>query len=222
MSRSPGTDPSILGESVLTVRLVWPAAGGMEYHVLDERWSLLATARYAPKDEVAALLRSYGLRHWAAAALLVVDAQGRDVFTVVFPGMRARAVMFIRDREDQHVGEAVKTRGLAKARYELRHADQTVGAIQVLDWRERGVRIEDRAGAELASIRTVDDGYSLRVHRPIEEPLRSLVTASTVALQAAIGDESKPGSHVEYGGGTTILRMPLLPPVLDPLRRKRR
>ncbi len=113
--------------------------------------------------------------------------------------MRARAVMFIRDPEGQHLGEAVKTKGLVKARYELRHGERTVGAIEVLDWRERGVRIEDRAGAELASIRTVDDGYSLRVHRPIEEPLRSLVIASTMPLQAAIGDESKLGSHVEYG-----------------------
>lgn len=222
MGPSGGTHPSILSEPVLTVRLVWPDGGGMEYHVLDERRSLLATARYLPEDQVAALLRSYRLRPWTAAALQIVDAEGRDQFTVVFPGMRARAVMFIRDRDGQHVGEAVKTKGPIKARYELRHGDQTVGVIQVLDWRERGVRIEDRAGAELASIRTIDDGYSLRVHRPMEEPLRSLVIASTVALQAAIGDESRPGSHVEYGGGTTILRMPLLPPILDPLRRKRR
>jgi hypothetical protein len=222
VDRSGGTDPSILGEPVLTVRLVWPAAGGMEYHVLDEQRSLLATARYVPEDQLGPLMGSYGLRPRTAAALRVVDAQGGHVFTVVFPGMRARAVMYIRDRDDRHVGEAVKTKGLMKARYELRHAEQTVGAIQVLDWRERGVRIEDRAGAELASIRTVDDGYSLRVHRPMEEPLRTLVVAATVALRAAIGDESKPGSDVEYGGGTTILRLPLLPPVLDPLRRKRR
>lgn len=61
---------------MLTVRLVWPAAGGMEYHVLDGRRSLLATARYVPEDQVAALLRSYGLRQWTAAALQVVDAPG--------------------------------------------------------------------------------------------------------------------------------------------------
>jgi hypothetical protein len=222
MDRSQGSGPSIFGEPVLTVSLHWPAAGGMEYQVFDGRRSLLATGRYLPEDQVAQLLRSYRLRPQTAAALQIVDAESRDLFTVVFPGMRARTVMFIRDRDGRHVGEAVKTKGLRKARYELRHEDQTLGAIQVLDWRQRGVRVEDRTGAELGSIRTIDDGYALRIHRPMEEPLRSLVIASTVALQAAIGDESKPGSHVEYGGGTTIVRFPLLPPILDPLRRKRR
>jgi hypothetical protein len=222
MEASGDTDPSILTEPVLTVRFVWLGPGRIEYRVLDERGSPLATARYLPEDQLGPLLRSYGLRQRTAAALQVVDADGADVFTVVFPGMRARAVMFIRDRDGQHVGEAVKTKGVFKARYELRHGGQTVGAIQVLDWRERGVRIEDPAGVELASIRTIDDGYSLRVLRPMDEPLRSLVCASTVALQAAIGDESRPGSDVEFGGGTTILRLPLLPPIFDPLRRKRR
>jgi hypothetical protein len=80
---------------------------------------------------------------------------------------------------------------MRKERYELRAGGQTVGAIQVLDWRQRGVRIEDHAGAELAAIRTFDDEYSMRLHRPMEEPLRSLVVASAVALQAAIGDETK-------------------------------
>lgn len=221
MDPSGGSGSSILTEPVFTVRLVWLGIGKMEYHVLDERGSLLATARYAPEDQVGALLRFYGLRPRTAAALQVVDVHGRDVFTVVFPGMRARAVMFIRDHDGQHVGEAVKTKGLRKARYELRAGGETVGAIQVLDSRQRGVRIEDHAGAELAAIRTIDDGYSMRVHRPMEEPLRSLVVASTVALQAAIGDETKPGSHVEFGGGTTIVRLPVLPPMLDPLRRKR-
>jgi hypothetical protein len=107
-----------------------------------------------------------------------------------------------------------------KARYELRRDDRVLGAIQVLDWRQRGVRVEDGDGAAVGLIRTVDEGYSLIVERPLAEPLGSLVVASAICLRAAIGDESYPGSHVEDGGGTTVARTAVLPPIFDPLRRK--
>lgn len=216
-----GPARSILTEPVLVIRQVWDTPGQVEYHVFNETETRMATAGYLPEDQVTSLLGAYRLRPRTADALRVVDAQSRDLFTVAFPGMRNRAVMLIRDGEGRHLGEAVKTKGYRRMRYELRHEEQMVGAIQVLDWRQRGVRVEDGHGEQVASIRTVDQGCSLQVERPLAEPLRSLVIASTVALQAAIGDESRPGTSVEFGGGTTIIRVPLLPPFLDPLRRKR-
>ena len=216
-----GPARSILTEPMLVIRQVWGTPGQVEYHVFDATETCMATAGYLPEDQVISLLGAYRLRPRTADALRVVDTLGRDLFTVAFPGMRNRAVMLIRDGEGRHLGEAVKTKGFRKMRYELRHEEQMVGAIQVLDWRQRGVRVEDGHGEQVASIRTVDQGCSLQVERPLAEPLRSLVIASTVALQAAIGDESRPGTPVEFGGGTTIIRVPLLPPFLDALRRKR-
>ncbi len=212
---------SILTEPVLAIRQVWGAAGQVEYHVFDETETHMATVGYLPEDQVTSLLGAYRLRSQTADALRVVDAHGRDLFTVAFPGMRNRAVMLIRDGEGRHLGEAVKIKGYRRVRYELRHQEHMVGAIQVLDWRARGVRVEDGHVEQVAFIRTIDDGFLLHVERQLAEPLRSLVIASTVALQPAIREESRPGTPVEFGGGTTIIRVPLLPPFLDPLRRKR-
>lgn len=217
-----GPRQSILAEQVLVVRQVWETPGHVEYHVFDETERRIATADYLPEDQVTAVLDAYRLRPGTAAALRVVDSQGSHLFTVAFPGMRGRAVMLIRDGEGRHLGEAVKTKGYRKVRYELRHHERVVGAIQVLDWRQRGVRVEDGQNEQVASIRTIDDRYSLHVERPLAEPLLSLVIASTVALQAAIGDESRPGTPIEHGGGQTIIRVSVLPPFLDPLRRKRK
>jgi hypothetical protein len=217
-----GPGQSILTEPVLVIRQVWETPGQVRYYVFDETEKRMATAGYLPEDQVTALLDAYRLRPATAAALRVVDSQGSHLFTVAFPGMRGRAVMLIRDGEGRHLGEAVKTKGYRKVRYELRHQEQVVGAIQVLDWRQRGVRVEAGNDEQVASIRTIDEGYSLHVERPLAEPLRSLVIASTVALQAAIGDESRPGAPIEHGGGQTIIRVSVLPPFLDPLRRKRR
>lgn len=158
MDPGPGPVRHILTEPVLVVRVTWPTPGTAEYHVFDEEGSQLATARYLPKDEVAFLLGTYGLRPWTAAVLRIDDLQGQTLFTVAFPGMRARAVMFIRNADGEHLGEAVKTKGGTKVRYEIRHREQALGAIQVLDWRQREVRVEDTEGAEIASIRTIDEG----------------------------------------------------------------
>jgi len=222
MDPTAASDPSILTEPMLVIRQVWATSSQVEYHVFDQRQSPVATAHYLPEQEVAALLGTYRLRARGAAALRVVDQEDRAHLTVAFPGMRARTVMLIQGREGQHLGEAVKTDGYRKVRYELRHLDAVVGAVQVLDWRARAVRIEDGEGAEVAMVRTIDDGCSFEALRPLVEPLRSLVIASTVALQAAIGDETRPGAGVEHGGGTTLVRLPLLPPIFDRLRRKRR
>ena len=221
MDAVPELGRSILTEPVLVVRQEWADLGEVGYEVLDERRVRLATGRYLPKDAVTSLLRSYGLRPWTAAALEVVDDQERTILTVAFPGMRGRAVMLVQDGEGHPLGTAVKTKGYAKVRYELRHRDKVVGAIQVLDWRERGVRVEDDRGSEVAVIETTKDGYQLAIGRPLKEPLRSLLVASTVALRAAIGDESHPGSSVEDGGGTTVVRTAVLPPIFDRLRRTR-
>ncbi len=212
---------SVLSEPLLVVRQVWPTPNSVAYEVFDGRGDRLATAAYVPDDEVAALMRTYGLRPWTADALRVTDQDDRPLLTVAFPGMRGRGVMLIRDGDGNHLGEAVKTDGFRKVRYELRHDERVVGAIQVVDWRQRAVRVEDATGTEVALVRTIDEGYSLQVERPLDEPLRSLVVASCLALQAAIGDEAKPGTNVEHGGGTTIVRMAVLPPIFDRLRRKR-
>jgi len=218
-----GREPagSLLTQRLLDVRQVRAnPRSRVEYHVCDEHGRPLATAAYLPKEEVAAVLDTYGLRPWTAAVLRIVDGDGRALLTVAFPGMRGRAVMLVRDGAGEHLGEAVKTKGYVKVRYELRHGGRLIGAIQVEDWRERGARVEDAHGASVASIRTTGEGYRVVIERPLAEPLRSLLFACCVALQAAIGEESRPGTYVEDGGGTTIVRMAVLPPILDRLRRK--
>lgn len=220
MGQPPDRGRSILSERALVVRQVWPTPNTVEYHVSDDQGTRLATAAYLPKEEAAALMQAYGLRAWTAAALRIAGGEGETLFTVAFPGMRARAVMLVRDGEGRHLGEAVKTKGFVKIRYELRQEGRCLGAIQVLDWRERGVRVEDAAGAPVVSIRTTAEGYSVEPGQSLTEPLRSLVGACCVALQAAMGDETKAGEPLEHGGGTTVVRVAVLPPILDRLRRK--
>ena len=214
----------VLAEPVLVVRRKPHKGRRPEYGVFDADGRQVAQGVYVSDDEIGPLMRSRGLRHWTAAALRIVDAQGDTVFLVVFPGWRGRAVLLISDGEGLDVGEAVKTKGFLRMTYELRHGKHRIGAIQVMDRRQRKVVITDETGVEVAVVRTeagetpsaVDDAgeaYSLQVHAPLKEPLRSLVVASAIALQAAIGSETSVGE-------TDVLKLSLIPRSLDPLRRR--
>ncbi|HEV2760107.1 MAG TPA: hypothetical protein VGV86_11120 [Acidimicrobiales bacterium] len=216
----------LLSEPVLIVRQEWRAYGRPpEYDVFDRRWDQVARARYVDDEEVRSVLAAFGLRHRTADALRTVDPEGRTLFTVVFPGFRARAVMLVQDAEGRHVGEAVKTKGHLRPRYELTSAGRPVGAVQVMDRRQRLVSVLDPVGEPVAAIRTgmegapfpvpekSADGYYLETLRPMPHPLGTLVVAVAVALQAAVGSETRVGE-------TVAIRLPMIPPALDRLRRR--
>lgn len=217
--------PALLREPVLIVRQEWRIRlRPPDYDVFDRNWKRVATAQYAPKDEVRSVLAAYGLSHRTAHALRVSDTGGVAVLTVVFPGFRARGIMLIQDAEGQPVGEAVKTKGFQRVRFELTSGGRRVGVVQAMDLGQRWVSVTDDTGEEVARIRTGwegapftapgrADGYWLEVIRPPAEPLRSLVVAVTVTMQAAVGAESRDAE-------TVVFRTAMIPRRFDRLRRR--
>jgi hypothetical protein len=74
---------------------------------------------------------------------------------------------------------------------------QMVGSIQTEDWQEWDFSIRDAAGAEVARITktwagwvkerfTRADNYVVQIHRPLEDPLRSLAIAAALAVDTAL------------------------------------
>jgi len=216
-------DGTILTESILVVRQEWGAPlTRPTYRVLDRRWNEVARAHYVAKDEVSRLTQGCRRGRRGAAALQVVDASGTVAFTVIFPGSRARSVMFVRDGAGNDIGEVIKTNGFRKLRYDVRHESRHIGTI-LTNRRQSAASIMDDLGTEVATIQNLtaaapfpvpsNDGYFLQAHQPLQEPLRSLVVAAAVTLQAATGGETAPGEY-------TAIQMRIIPRRFDPLRRK--
>lgn len=78
-------------------------------------------------------------------------------------------------------------------RFSLVAGGETLGSIQLEDPEEWDFRIQDPAGVEIARITrtwaglvretfTKADNYVVQIHRPLGEPLRSLVVAATLAV----------------------------------------
>ena len=224
MDDTPNPGDGLLAETVLAVRPEWRPGQRPAYHVLDRRGDLVARGRYVADDVLRPMMANLGLRHRTAAALEVVDRRQSPVFTVVFPGFRARSVMLVRDGNGEEVGAAVRTSGRQRARYELRSQGRVVGAVHVVNLRQSEVHLLDGRGAVVGTIRNLGhdppfdlpadgDGHWLELHQAVEEPLRTMLVACTVALQAAIGSESTSGE-------IDVVRLPLLPPRFDRLRRQ--
>jgi hypothetical protein len=213
----------MLEEHTLVVRRQPHKGRRPDYGVFDPDGQPVGRAVYLSSEELKLLMRRYGLRHWTAAALRIVDTGGAMLFVVAFPGWRGRAVLLISDGEGNELGDAVKTKGRLKVSYELRHAKRRIGSIQVMDRRQRRTLVRDDSGAEVAELRTVTeeagpvadrgDAYEVQIHKPLHEPLRSVVVACAVAFQAAIGSEAAVGE-------TDVVRMSLIPRALDSLRRR--
>ena len=183
----------------------------------------MARARYRSREVAKGLLRELGIPVRSADLLQINASQGTLVFSVLFPGGRARTVILVHDGDGARVGEAIKTKGQQKVHYELRNRGRIIGAFDVEDWRQSSIRFTGADGVEVGEARTVSadapfevppggDGHYVRLLREVDEPLRSLVVGCAVVLQAAIGDESREAT-------TTLFRLPLLPSRFDPLKR---
>ena len=78
----------------------------------------------------------------------------------------------------------------------------SIGGIQAENWRAWNFSLTDATDTEVARITktfegvaktlfTTADNYVLQVHRPLEEPLRSLVVASALTVDTALKQDNR-------------------------------
>ena len=91
---------------------------------------------------------------------------------------------------------------IGKIHFSLQVGGQAVGSINAENWRAWNFNIQDASGQEVARINktweglaktlfTTADNYVLQLHRPLDEPLRSLVVASALTVDTALKQDSR-------------------------------
>jgi uncharacterized protein YxjI len=91
---------------------------------------------------------------------------------------------------------------IGKIHFGLESGGNTYGSINAENWRAWNFNIQDHAGNEVARITktweglaktmfTTADNYVVQIHRPLEEPLRSLVVAAGLAVDTALKQDSR-------------------------------
>ena len=91
---------------------------------------------------------------------------------------------------------------IGKINFGLEAGGSVVGSINAENWRAWNFSIQDISGTELARITktweglaktmfTTADNYVLQIHRPLQEPLRSLVVASALSVDTALKQDDR-------------------------------
>jgi uncharacterized protein YxjI len=114
--------------------------------------------------------------------------------------MKSRVV--VADGSANEVGSIVQQNMIGKIRFGLESGGSTIGSLNGENWRAWNFNIQDQSGTEVARITktweglaktmfTTADNYVLQIHRPLEEPLRSLVVASAASVDLALKQDSR-------------------------------
>jgi uncharacterized protein YxjI len=133
----------------------------------------------------------------------IVDADGVVLLALTRPAKLIKSKVKIEDGAGREVGSVVQQNAIGKIRFGLQTPDgQTVGSINAENWRAWNFSIKDATDTEIARVTktweglaktafTTADNYVVQVHRPLEDPLRSLVVASALAIDTALKQDSR-------------------------------
>jgi uncharacterized protein YxjI len=131
------------------------------------------------------------------------DARGTLLLSMVRPGKILKSTIILNDPAGQEVGRIVQENAIGKIRFALVDAaGNRWGGINAENWRAWNFNIQDHTGAEVARITktfaglvkaafTTADNYVVQIHRPLEEPLRSLVVAAALGVDTALKQDDR-------------------------------
>lgn len=126
----------------------------------------------------------------------IVDAYGNVLLALHQPAKFVKSKIMVHGPAGEELGQIAQENAFGKIRFALESGGQQWGSINAENWRAWNFSIQDHTGAEIARITkkwaglkaafTTADNYVVQIHRPLEDPLRSLVVAAAVGVDAAI------------------------------------
>jgi uncharacterized protein YxjI len=174
-----------------------------EYAIYDQNGVQLGAVRQVGQStakKVIRVLTSYD--QFMTHKLQVVDMQGNVLLALTRPAKVLKSRVIIQDGHAQEIGAIVQQNAIGKIRFSLEAAGHTYGSINAENWRAWNFNVADHTGAEVARITktweglaktmfTTADNFVVQIHRPLEEPLRSLVVASSLAIDTALKQDNR-------------------------------
>jgi uncharacterized protein YxjI len=195
---------SLLDQSVLVVnqkaKLVEVSN---EYAVYDQQGTQIGAVRQVGQSTARKVLRFVtDVDQFLTHRLEVTDTAGRTLLRVTRPAKVFKSTVVVEDPGGREIGRIVQQNVFGKIRFELEAHGQRVGALNAENWRAWDFHIVDQTETEVARIKktwegiartmfTTADNYVVRIHRPLQDPLRSLVVASALTVDTALKQDSR-------------------------------
>jgi uncharacterized protein YxjI len=134
--------------------------------------------------------------------LQVVDAYGNVLLALTRPAKVLKSRVIVQNGMGAEIGQIVQQNAIGKIRFSLEAGGHTWGMINGENWRAWNFNIQDHTGAEIARITktweglaktmfTTADNYVLQIHRPLQDPLLSLVVSAALGVDTALKQDAR-------------------------------
>lgn len=174
-----------------------------EYAILDQNGDQIGAVRQVGQSAAKKVLRVLtSVDQYMTHKLQVVDIQGTVVLALTRPAKLVKSKIIVQDGAGAEIGAIIQQNAIGKIRFGLESAGQTYGSINAENWRAWNFNIQDIQGQEIARITktweglakaafTTADNYVVKIHFPLQDPLRSLVVAAAVSVDTALKQDSQ-------------------------------
>ena len=174
-----------------------------QYAVYDQHGTQIASVSEVGQSTLKKVVRVLGeYDQFFTHRLEVRDMQGRPVLQVTRPAKILKSKVIVEKPGVCEVGRLEQQNAIGKIRFALMAGSQQVGELRAENWRAWDFAIVDASGTEVARVKktweglaktmfTTADNYVVRIHRPLEDPLLSLVVASALTVDTALKQDSR-------------------------------
>jgi uncharacterized protein YxjI len=174
-----------------------------EYAIYDQHGRQLGAVRQVGQSmakKAIRVLTSYD--QFMTHKLQVVDLHGSVLMALTRPAKVLKSRVIVQDQMGNEVGQIVQQNAIGKIRFALDSGGHTWGSINAENWRAWNFNIQDHTGAEVARVTktweglaktmfTTADNYVVQIHRPLQDPLRTLVVAAALGVDTALKQDAR-------------------------------
>ncbi|MFB7775884.1 LURP-one-related/scramblase family protein [Streptomyces bauhiniae] len=174
-----------------------------EYKVMDQNGRDLGAVVEVGQGVLRKILRFVSSwDQFLTHRLEIRDTTGQPQLLLTRPAKIFKSRVLVARPDGAPVGEIVQQNMIGKINFAMNVDGRQVGAIKAENWRAWNFAIVDHEGTEIARITktweglaktlfTTADNYVLQIHRPLPEPLRSLVVATALTVDTALKQDSR-------------------------------
>ena len=130
------------------------------------------------------------------------DADENPVLVMVRPRKIMKSSFVVTKPDGTEVGKVKQSNMLGKIRFKLTAGDKDIGSINAENWRAWNFHVKNAEGTEVARVAktweglgktlfTTADNFVLEIKEPIEDPLLSLVVATSLCIDTALKQDDR-------------------------------
>ncbi|MEW2522618.1 phospholipid scramblase-related protein [Actinacidiphila alni] len=174
-----------------------------EYSVFDQNGQTLGSVVEIGQSTAKKVLRFVSsVDQFLTHKLEVRDAHGQPQLVLTRPAKFIKSKVVVERANGEPLGEIVQQNAFGKIKFGFMYNGQQIGAIKAENWRAWNFAIVDHTETEIGRITktweglaktmfTTADNYVLQIHRPLADPLLSMVVASALTVDTALKQDSR-------------------------------